>query len=241
MRSGHLINPIFIFFPLPPVHDLPLPPLNVQAWLQTITSLAASMTYTHALAKWKEGVPKPWDTSLWRVRGHRWWASLCMGAVVSMASTAVSASGRPSSYAWAGQQSSSRRGWIDPAPLPPEKWPRTNTHRPWLQIVVSLRGRHLDSKVININSSLHEVRFDISIYIYCLCLVSFTKSCVFRKKLWKIAVLFWIVLREGQLGLEIKIWDYSWTRFDATNPIAVLESWNELPLEFKYSTFYRFR
>ena len=61
----------------------------------------------------------------------------------------------------------------------------------------------------------------------------FKKSLFFRhtKKYQLKFASFYV---QGQPGLRMRIWDYSRTRFDATNLIAVSELANELPLKIVF-------
>ena len=63
-----------------------------------------------------------------------------------------------------------------------EKW----SEHGWgtdLTVHFSLLGRRPNSKLVRINYPRASIW-----YIYCLCLVRFVKSCIFRDKLWKLLV-----------------------------------------------------
>ena len=72
-----------------------------------LSLLSRARTAATEGVRWKQGVPKPWDTGRRRVKGRRWRAS---SLVEAMASTAVSAAGRMPSHALTGRWSSSRHG-----------------------------------------------------------------------------------------------------------------------------------
>ena len=86
-------------------------------------------------------------------------------------------------------------------------------------------------KLVRISSTLREFRFYIHIaYIWC-CLqkiMFFETNC--QKCQFKF-VSFWV---QDQKGLETKIRNYSWTRFNANNLMVVLDLTNELLLKITF-------
>ena len=57
---------------------------------------------------------------------------------------------------------------------------------------------------------------------------------IFKDNLWNWQLQFASFYVEGQLRLEIRIWDYFWTHFDAMNLMTVSELENECPLEIVF-------
>ena len=65
------------------------------------------------------------------------------------------------------------------------------------------------------------------------------KNYIFRDELWQLSIKICLVLRVGTIGRWIRIWDHSWTYFDITNPMIILELPNKLQLKntiFEVST-----
>ena len=61
------------------------------------------------------------------------------------------------------------------------------------------------------------------------------KKIMFFETVCKLTVKRFVVFCvQGQPNLNTRIQDHSWTRFDATSPMAVLELVNELPLKFVF-------
>ena len=91
---------------------------------------------------------------------------------------------------------------------------------------------HFEVMVPNFYSCQKMLRFDI--YIYCLCLVLFGKSYIFRDKLWNLSIKFTSFCVQDQLRLKMRIWDHTWTRFDAMNPMTILDLANEVCLNIMF-------
>ena len=68
------------------------------------------------------------------------------------------------------------------------------------------------------------------IYIYCLCLVLFVKTCIFRD-CQKCKFKFASFCMQDQLRLGIRIRDHYRTHFDAMNPMAISDFANDLSLK----------